>query len=161
AQLDFDSVLDGRAALERQLGPAVHAVELLRAEQQRVERELERDYETLRRLEASARAQTRERKEQMKKAHVLAPTKRPAALQNTQDRSIVTSSGSSGNVFKDMDDPELQSLGLQLAGHVESIRGNLQQGDGITPQLSRTRAALQSVLMRHLEQDAYEQVVLG
>ncbi|KAK7431601.1 hypothetical protein QQZ08_001819 [Neonectria magnoliae] len=160
AQLDFESVLDGRAALERQLGPAVHAVELLRSEQQRMERELERDYETLRKLEASARAQTRERKEQMKKAHVLAPTTRPA-LQDTQDRSIITSSGPSGNIFKDMADPELQSLGLQLAGHVESIRGNLQQGEGIMPQLSRTRAALQGVLMRQLDQEAYEQVVLG
>lgn len=62
---------------------------------------------------------------------------------------------------QDMTDPELEPLGLQLAGHVDSIRGNLQQGDGIAPQLARTRAALQDVLMRYLDQNAYAQVILG
>ncbi|KAH7143683.1 CENP-Q, a CENPA-CAD centromere complex subunit-domain-containing protein [Dactylonectria macrodidyma] len=160
AELDFESVLDGCAALERQLGPALHAVDLLRVERKKMERELERDYEELRGLEASARAQKRERKEQMKKAHVLAPTVQPAP-QEIQQRSVITAAASSGNVFKEMADAELEPLGLQLAGHVDSIRGNLQQGDGIAPQLARTRAALQDVLMRYLDQNAYAQVILG
>ncbi|KAH7002241.1 CENP-Q, a CENPA-CAD centromere complex subunit-domain-containing protein [Ilyonectria destructans] len=160
AELDFESVLDGRAALERQLGPALHAVELLRRERARMERELEHDYDALRKLENSARAQTRERNELLKKAHVLAPTSRPTP-QEARDRSIITTSDSSGNVFKNLADPDLQPLALQLAGHVDSIRGNLQQGDGITPQLARTRAALQDVLMRYLDQEAYGQVILG
>lgn len=55
----------------------------------------------------------------------------------------------------------LEPLALQLAGHVESIRGNLQQAEDITPQLARSKAALQNVLHRYLENDTYEQVVLG
>lgn len=72
-ELDFESVLDGRRALERQLDPALHAVELLKKEKARVERELERDYMTLRNLEAGARTQAREQREKLKRAHVLAP----------------------------------------------------------------------------------------
>ncbi|KAF7539009.1 hypothetical protein G7Z17_g12512 [Cylindrodendrum hubeiense] len=125
-----------------------------------MERELEREYDLLRELEKTARAQTKVRKEQLKKAHVLAPTSRPTP-QEAQDRSIITTGDSSGSVFKDLADPDLQSLAIQLSGHVDSIRGNLQQGDGIAPQLSRTRAALQDVLMRYLDQEAYGQVILG
>lgn len=72
-ELDFESVLDAKAALEAQLGPAAHAVELLRREKNAVERELERDYETLRELEARARSQAREQRGLLKKAHALTP----------------------------------------------------------------------------------------
>jgi Ribonuclease G/E len=73
-ELDFEAVLDGKQALDRQLQPAKHAVGLLKAEKDRMEKELEKDYEELRRLEANARAQTRERKDLFRKAHILAPT---------------------------------------------------------------------------------------
>lgn len=59
--------------LERQLDPGLHAVELLRREKKRIEGELEKDYETLRNLEAGARGQARQQRELLKKAHVLAP----------------------------------------------------------------------------------------
>lgn len=72
-ELDFESVLLGKQALEKQLDPALGAVEVLRREKQRVERELERDYKTLRNLEAGAKGQAREQRELLKKAHVLAP----------------------------------------------------------------------------------------
>ncbi|KAI5458554.1 CENP-Q, a CENPA-CAD centromere complex subunit-domain-containing protein [Mariannaea sp. PMI_226] len=159
AELDFESVLDGRSALERQLGPALHAVELLRRERGRMEKELERDYEKLRDLESRARAQTRARNEQLKKAHVLAPTSRPRP-QEAHDRSVITA-GETSNVFKDLDHPELEPLAVQLSGHVDSIQSNLQQGSGISEQLGRSRAALQGVLMRYLNQESYERVVLG
>ena len=73
AELDFESVLDGRAALERQLDPALDAVEVLGRERRRVEAELEKDYAALRSLESGARAEVREQKAMLKKAHVLAP----------------------------------------------------------------------------------------
>lgn len=72
-ELDFESVLDGKRALERQLDPALHAVELLKREKSKMVRELERDYLTLRNLEAGARTQAREQREKLKRAHVLAP----------------------------------------------------------------------------------------
>ncbi|EXM00987.1 hypothetical protein FOIG_07837 [Fusarium odoratissimum NRRL 54006] len=157
-ELDFEAVLDGKAALERQLVPGMHAVDLLKAEKERMERELERDYEELRNLEANARAQTRERKDLFRKAHVLAPTSRPAS--KDQDTTFVTDTKDEGSL-KDIVDTPLEPIALQLADHVESIRGNLQQADGLTPQLSRTKAALQDVLQRYLDEGAYEQVVLG
>lgn len=73
-ELDFESVLDAKQALERQLDPALHAVELLTHEKENLEKELEQDYEALRNLESSAKAQGREYRGMLKKAHVLAPT---------------------------------------------------------------------------------------
>lgn len=73
AEMDFETVLDGSQALERQLDPALHAVELLTREREHMERELERDYKTLRNLEAGATAQARAQREQLKKAHALVP----------------------------------------------------------------------------------------
>lgn len=73
-ELDFESVLDAKQALERQLDPALHAVDLLTREKEKLEKELEQDYEALRNLESSAKAQGREYRGMLKKAHVLAPT---------------------------------------------------------------------------------------
>ncbi|KAF4989277.1 hypothetical protein FDECE_14776 [Fusarium decemcellulare] len=158
-ELDFEAVLDGRTALERQLAPGLHAVKLLKAERDRMEKELEADYEKLSKLEANARAQTRERKDLYRKAHVLAPTSRPVSEE--QDTSIITGDRDGSGSLKDLVDTPLEPLALQLAGHVESIRGNLQQAEGVTPQLSRTKAALQDVLQRYLDRGSYEQVLLG
>ncbi|KAL6804623.1 CENP-Q, a CENPA-CAD centromere complex subunit domain-containing protein [Trichoderma sp. SZMC 28013] len=165
-ELDFESVLDAKMALERQLDPALHAVELLTREKEKLERELERDYETLRNLESSAKAQGREYRGLLKKAHVLAPTPETVHSQRKQkaEQEIsFTHSGVSlsGGLFSDLQDPELKSLALQLSDHMESIRTNLQQADGIVPQLARSRAALQDVLFRQLNQEQYERVVLG
>lgn len=71
--MDFESVLDGAQALERQLEPILHAVELLRREKESMEVELEKDYLTLQNLEAGAKGQARERRDQIKRAHVLVP----------------------------------------------------------------------------------------
>ncbi|PTB66418.1 hypothetical protein BBK36DRAFT_1141267 [Trichoderma citrinoviride] len=165
-ELDFESVLDAKQALERQLDPALHAVELLEREKEKLERELERDYETLRNLEASAKAQGREYRGLLKKAHVLAPTPESVLSQRKkkaeQDISFSHSERSlSGGLFSNLEDPELKALALQLSDHMESIKTNLQQADGIVPQLARSRAALQDVLFRHLSQEQYERVVLG
>ncbi|KAL7798207.1 CENP-Q, a CENPA-CAD centromere complex subunit domain-containing protein [Trichoderma ceciliae] len=165
-ELDFESVLDAKQALERQLDPALHAVELLAREKEKLERELEKDYEALRNLESSAKAQGREYRGMLKKAHVLAPTPEAVYSQRKQkvEQDISFSHSDSslpGGLFSDLEDPELKSLALQLSDHMESIKSNLQQTDGITPQIARSRAALQDVLFRQLSQEQYERVVLG
>lgn len=99
-ELDFEAVLDARAALERQLTPGLQSVELLRRERERMEKELERDYENLRGLEARARGQARERRELLKKAHVLAPAGRTSPP-DADSRSLQTRSTTpSENLFK-------------------------------------------------------------
>ncbi|KAJ4308575.1 hypothetical protein N0V84_012016 [Fusarium piperis] len=107
-ELDFEAVLDGKTALERQLVPAKHAVELLRAEKARMEQELEDDYEKLRKLEANARAQTRERKDLYRKAHVLAPTSQP--LSKDPDNTITTDDCDSSSSLKASFIPLLQIM---------------------------------------------------
>lgn len=86
AELDFESVLDGARALGRQLDPALHAVELLRREKERLERELELDYKNLQNLEAAASGQAREQRQLLKKAHVLAPG---ASVPRDQDVEMI------------------------------------------------------------------------
>lgn len=102
-ELDFEAVLGGKALLEAQLGPAAHAVEVLRREKERVERELERDYEMLRGLEAGARAQAREQRGLLKKAHVLAPEAAEAAARHARGEKEVVfthdEAASSAGVF--------------------------------------------------------------
>jgi hypothetical protein len=73
-ELNFESVLDGKLNLERQLEPALDGLEVLRREKEAMEEELERDYVTLRNLEAGAKAQAREQRSLLKKAHVLTPS---------------------------------------------------------------------------------------
>ena len=53
------------------------------------------------------------------------------------------------------------TLSQQIGNHMESIKGNLQQVDGVLPAIVKSRAALQGVLHRHLDPAQYDQVVLG
>ncbi|KAG5912792.1 hypothetical protein E4U42_001826 [Claviceps africana] len=173
-ELNFESVLDGKGTLERQLEPALDGLEVLRREKEALEGELELDYETLRNLEAGARAQAREQRSLLRRAHVLAP-----AAANANANANAEAEGSSrphgagfewtkdedaarGGAFTDiLHDDDIQPLSVQLGTHVDNIRANLEQTDHLTPQLARSRAALRAVLLRHLDLRQYEQVVLG
>ncbi len=44
---------------------------------------------------------------------------------------------------------------------MESLRGNLQQLDGVGPGIERAEAALRQLLYERLDLDEYEDVVLG
>ncbi|KAF4126361.1 kinetochore protein Fta7 [Geosmithia morbida] len=180
AELDFESVLDGSQALERQLEPLLHAVELLRREKDHMERELELDYKNLRNLEAGARGQARVRRDQIKKAHVLVPEAPSRDDDNDDgngndddnprrlfgDGAVEMVSHRDGRVpsdavFKDLDDDQLKSLALQLSGHVDSMTTNLEQTDGLTARIAEARTALRATLLKHLDPKQYDQVVLG
>jgi hypothetical protein len=60
-----------------------------------------------------------------------------------------------------LQDEEMKDVALQLGGHVDRIRANLQQAEGIVPEIAKSRAALQTVLMKHLDREQYEKVILG
>mgnify|MGYP001115387598 FL=1 len=58
-------------------------------------------------------------------------------------------------------DDELFALSQQVVNHMESIRSNLGQIDGVLPAIERSKAALQATLAKYLDREQYEQVVLG
>ncbi|PHH83826.1 hypothetical protein CDD82_16 [Ophiocordyceps australis] len=163
AELNLETVLDAEAALEAQLQPAAHAVEALRREKEHMQIQLEKDYQALQTLEADARAHARGQRDLLTKAHPLVsvakrPEKRP------HDAGTVASKTSCGGLFTeilDSNDKDLNPLALQLSQHVESLSANLRPVDGVVPQLARSRAALQAVLLRHLSPDQYERVLLA
>ncbi|TQN74609.1 hypothetical protein CSHISOI_00823 [Colletotrichum shisoi] len=169
-ELNFERVIEGVAALERQLDPLLHAVELLKVEKERDERSLEADYDSLRTLEANARSEARNFKDNLRKTHVLVPepkkvagadSSRHSSVGEEHDFKFVPDENVTGTLFRDLEGNELRELAGQVSSHMESMRNNLQQIDGVLPQIVRSRAALQDVLFKHLGQPSYEDVLLG
>lgn len=49
----------------------------------------------------------------------------------------------------------------ELEGHVDSMRGNMTQVDGITEAMAQSKAAVQATLCDHLDSGQYADVVLS
>ncbi|KAL2143466.1 hypothetical protein VTI28DRAFT_10453 [Corynascus sepedonium] len=181
-ELDFERTVDAIAGLERALDPLLHSVALLRAEKEREERALEREYEALRRLEGNARAQARGWREGRGRGreHILmrglllgTSTGEVEGDGGERDGSRTGRSlevvppatkrggGGSSGIFKDLQEEELLALSQQLGNHMESMRSNLGQIEGVLPAIARARAALQGTLCEQLDPEQYEQVLLG
>ncbi|KAK0747478.1 CENP-Q, a CENPA-CAD centromere complex subunit-domain-containing protein [Apiosordaria backusii] len=173
AELNFEKVIDASSHLQRQLDPLLHSVALLKAEKEKEEAMLEADYRNLRRLEENARAQARGWKERGKRDHVLAPGRKDVTVgeYNPDEEAglevVKKEKQVQGSVFKGLGEgeedgeEELMGLAKQIGNHMESMRGNLSQIDGVVPAIQKSRAALQGVLGRYLSEEAYEAVVLG
>lgn len=182
-ELDFEKTVDAMQALEKTLDPLLHSVALLEAEREREEAALEKEYEELQALETNARAEARGWRERGKRDHVLAPGPR-----ETRDGQAVLLSPlvktvgapPAGGVFsvcpncihgvsersanlmaQDLKEKDLVAISQQIGNHMESLRSNLQQIDGVLPAIVKSRAALQGVLHQHLDPAQYEQAVLG
>ena len=63
--------------------------------------------------------------------------------------------------LQDLQDEGLVGLGRQIGSHMESMRSNLGQIEGVVPAIARSRAALQGTLCEFLDAEQYEQVLLG
>lgn len=44
---------------------------------------------------------------------------------------------------------------------MESLKSNLQQIGGVVPAITKSKAALQQVLLKHLDEEQYSKVLLG
>ncbi|KAK0639362.1 CENP-Q, a CENPA-CAD centromere complex subunit-domain-containing protein [Cercophora newfieldiana] len=165
AELDFERTVDAIQALEKTLDPLLHSVALLTAEKEREEAALEREYRVLKTLETNARAEARSWRERGKRDHVLAPELRPvddvAGGGEERLELVDTKTPIGGGVFEGLEGEELLGLSKQIGSHMESMKGNLQQIDGVLPAIVKTRAALQGVLHRYLDPLQYDQAVLG
>ncbi|KAI0830417.1 CENP-Q, a CENPA-CAD centromere complex subunit-domain-containing protein [Hypoxylon sp. FL0890] len=159
-EFEFERTISGIQSLESQLDPLLHSVELLRREKDRAQKELDREYKLLGRLGSNARAEARERRERVRKMHVLVPEK-PAEAKVDSIGEVVPAEKGSGRVFSDLQDEELVGLAGQIANHMESMRGNLQQIDGIVPAIAKSQGLLRAALQSRLDPEQLENVILG
>lgn len=161
-ELQFERTVDGVHSLEAQLDPLLHGVALLRKEKERAQRELEREYKVLHSLGANARAVGKERRDQLRKMHGLVPhPKRDQENKVENLRLAKPAENRGGKTFVGLESDELKSLAGQVGSHMESMRSNLQQIEGVSPAIAESRAALKMALMPHLDPSSYEQVLLG
>ncbi|KAI1389036.1 CENP-Q, a CENPA-CAD centromere complex subunit-domain-containing protein [Hypoxylon trugodes] len=161
-EFEFERAVAGVQALESQLDPLLHGVELLRREKERAERELEREYKVLARLGANAHAEARQRRDRVRRMHVLVPEKKTSDDHHDENtREVITTEEGSGKVFADIKDEELNSLAGQIANHMESMKGNLQQIDGVVPAIARSQGLLRAALQGRLDREQLENVILG
>jgi hypothetical protein len=58
-------------------------------------------------------------------------------------------------------DGNLQPILNQLRNHLENMQSNFSQLEGLVPAMGNIKAAVQDVLLKHVDGDDYEQVVLG
>lgn len=66
------------------------------------------------------------------------------------------------NIFlQGLEDEELLTLSRQIGSHMESMKGNLQQIGGVVPAITKSKGALQQVLLKHLDKEQYETILLG
>ncbi|RYP53197.1 hypothetical protein DL768_001790 [Monosporascus sp. mg162] len=166
-ELEYERTVSAIQGFEAALDPLLHSVELLRREKERAERELDREYRVLVTLGTNARAQARERRERMRRLHVLVPPPPPerGGYNGTEGAPVEGSEKEARDgrsVFADLEgDAGVRSLAAQVANHMETMRGNLAQIDGVVPAIGRSRALLSSVLLSHLGGERLEDIVLG
>ncbi|KAI1471076.1 CENP-Q, a CENPA-CAD centromere complex subunit-domain-containing protein [Daldinia caldariorum] len=166
-EFEFERTVSGIQALESQLDPLLHSVELLRREKERAEKELESEYKALARLGSNAQAEARERRDQIRKMHVLVPEKKPLRPESGVDSLVgetVPIEKSAGKVFAGLDEEEeeeLAGLAGQIASHMESMRGNLQQIDGVVPAITKSRGLLRAALQSRLDREQLDNIILG
>ncbi|KAI0440937.1 CENP-Q, a CENPA-CAD centromere complex subunit-domain-containing protein [Xylaria telfairii] len=157
-ELDFERTQSAVEVLLSQLDPLQHSVELLKREKERIEKDLERDYKVLDRLSTNARAEARERRDRLRKVHVLVPTTTYDSV--TNDIDLLPADKATTQVFASVQDEELLSLAGQINDHMESMRGNLQQIDGVLPAIAKSHALLRTTLQPQLGQKQLESIML-
>lgn len=167
-EFDFERAMNAVQSLENTLNPLLHSVSLLEREIRKEEGALERDYDSLHKLEANARSEAKGWREKAKREHVLASGIRRKGdsgdHEDEGDRLELVARPEDaplGGLFKDLDDEELATLSKQIGSHMESMQGNLQQIDGVVPAISRSKAALQQLMQKHLDEEQYDKVLLG
>ena len=55
----------------------------------------------------------------------------------------------------------IRSLAVQLNGHMDSLKGNLDQAGGVLESMAKGKAMLQDILLSRLSPADYEMVLFG
>lgn len=64
-------------------------------------------------------------------------------------------------LLQDLQEEELLTLSQQIWSHMESMRANLGQIEGVLPAIAKSKAALQGTLCQYLDPEQYHQVLFG
>lgn len=167
-EFDFERAMNAVQSLENTLNPLLHSVSLLEREIKKEEDALARDYDNLHNLEVNARSEVKGWREKARREHVLA-----SGIRRKGDNGDYGDEGdrlelvagpedaAPGGLFRDLDDEELATLSQQIGSHMESMQGNLEQIGGVVPAISKSKAALQQVMLKHLDEEQYDKVLLG
>ncbi|KAI9718234.1 MAG: hypothetical protein M1812_004224 [Candelaria pacifica] len=160
---DYEKLLDGNRTLESLLTPAIHSIELLKAEIEKEERALDGDREQLGELEQNAAFAEKERTRHTKKAHALlklqdSPTTNAEETNLTGLTNKVTSSTLP---LEGESDSNILPLAKQLQNHLDSIQSNTTQILDVGGALVRTRAMVDDACYKHLSPTEYEQISAG
>ncbi|KAI0518174.1 CENP-Q, a CENPA-CAD centromere complex subunit-domain-containing protein [Xylaria bambusicola] len=158
-ELDFEKTQSAAEVLLSQLDPLQHSVELLKREKERAEKELDREYKVLNQLSTNARAEARERRDRLRKVHVLVPESNHDLATNQID--LLHADKTTSQVFTRIHDEELLSLASQINNHMESMRGNLGQVDGVLPAIAESHALLRTTLQPQLSLKQLENIMFG
>ncbi|KAI1427991.1 CENP-Q, a CENPA-CAD centromere complex subunit-domain-containing protein [Xylaria sp. FL1777] len=158
-ELDFERTQSAVEILISQLDPLQHSVELLRREKERAEKDLEREYKVLDQLSTNARAEARERRDRLRKVHILVPE--PAYDSTINKGDLLHADKATSQIFTGIRDEELLSLAGQINNHMESMRGNLQQIDGVLPAIAKSHALLRTTLQPQFSHKQLENIMLG
>jgi hypothetical protein len=167
AELQYEQTLDGAGSLADQLTPLLHSVELLKREKERAERDLEQDYQALTTLRHNATAEAREKRARLRKVHILVDSTKREDDEKANDLDMMgelatkPQDASKALVSGLKDDEELRKLAEQIGKNMESMRGNVQQIEGIGDAVAKSRAVLWLALLPHLDQAQLEKVNLG
>ncbi|KUJ18224.1 uncharacterized protein LY89DRAFT_42537 [Mollisia scopiformis] len=161
---DFEKILDHNRALEAQLTPALHGNELLEAELAKERAWLDADKNVLADLEKNAKSEATTRKQAARKMHALLQSDESLLETEALRDDIGMEDKDQQSLALDLrvqDDENLQGLVKGLHGHVDTIRGNMKQVDGIAEAIVRSKAAVQATLLDRLSNTQYGEVILG
>ncbi|QSZ33356.1 hypothetical protein DSL72_002944 [Monilinia vaccinii-corymbosi] len=159
---DFEKILDYNRALEAQLTPVLHSNDLLEAELRREEILLENEEKYLTELESNSKAEATSRRQAARKAHPLLQFEVDSTQKRFSDNiGIDKEAVASPITFNNSKYRDLEGIAKSINGHVDSIKGNLQQVEGMTEAMAKSKASVQAVLFNHLDLEQYNDVVLG
>lgn len=159
---DFEKILDYNRALESQLTPVLHSNDLLEAELRKEEVLLENEERYLAELEANAKDEAISRRQAARKAHPLLQFEVNSTGKVLNDNIGLDEDADTASITLNTSKyQDVEGIFKNINGHVDSIKGNLQQVEGITEAMAKSKASVQAALFAHLDLEQYNDVVLG
>lgn len=158
ADFDFERVLDATREAEKKLTPALHSVELLKAEIRKEEALLEQETRALEKLERNAKSERARRRADAKTLH---PALRQAESIKKEDDIVYAEAKPLALVEKDDDDEDLKPIIKELKGHLTSLETNFAQVEGIDEAIDQAHAALKMTLLKQVGEDKLKQILMG